>query len=164
MGQPNAEALQFEPLRNPGFGGVPSNIVSKDVQNAIEETKQSAFSNDRFILLSEYGGNANVGRNLEIFPGQASNVSPIFFTAPTRLRSTTIQTTAAQATATIGIFNLDVSSIIPVYSVVIVSMKRVEYIGAPDLALFPANTLLSVRVIAGNINTPTMQLTFSAST
>jgi hypothetical protein len=32
----------FEPLRNPGFGGVPSPITSEEVQNAIEEVYQNA--------------------------------------------------------------------------------------------------------------------------
>lgn len=42
MGKPDSENLQFEPLRNPGFGGVPSPMVSVEVQSAIEEAYQRA--------------------------------------------------------------------------------------------------------------------------
>ena len=54
----------FEPNRNPQWGGSagPSGIVSIDVQSAIEEVKAQAFANDRFLVLPNYGGNANTGR------------------------------------------------------------------------------------------------------
>lgn len=162
------QAIQtpFQPLRNPGFGGVAQPFTSTDVQNAIEEGLSRAIANDRFVVLPQYGGNANVGRYLEIFSNQASDVSPIFLSAAAKLLTVTLQTTAATATADVGLFDLNVSSTVPVYTVVINNQKRVQYTGSPSapLATFSPMSLFAIRVIAGSINTPTMQVTLSAST
>jgi hypothetical protein len=63
----DAFGTPFQPNRTPGYGGVPSEIESLTVQEAIEEVKQDAINNDRFILLASYNGNANSGRYLEFF-------------------------------------------------------------------------------------------------
>lgn len=161
------QAIQtpFEPNRNPQYGGNPgpSGIVSQEVQSAIEEIKAQAFANDRFLILPNYGGNANVGRYLEFFTGQSSDVSPLFFTASANLLTVTLQTTAASATCNMGIFDLNVSSVTPVYTVVMNNQKRVQFTGSP-LATISPNSLIAIRVTSGSINTPTMQLTLSAST
>ena len=154
----------FEPGRNPGYSGGLEPFVSTDVQNAIEEALTRAISNDRFLVLSQYGGNANTGRYLEIFANAASDKSPIYFSASARLLTVTLQTTAANATCNVGIFDLNVSSVTPVYTVVMTAQKRVQYVGAPNLATLGAGSLMAIRVTSGAINTPTMQLTLSAST
>ncbi len=161
---PVAQSVPFEPNRNPGFGGVASDLQSTNVQDAIEEAKQDALNNDRFLVLPNYGGNANVGRYLEFFPNQGSDISPLYFVASARILAVTLQTTAANATATVGIFDLNVSSVTPVYSVVITAAKRVQYVGAPSLATLNPGCLLAIRVTSGAINSPTMQLTLSATT
>lgn len=161
---PVALSTPFEPNRNPGYGGVPSGLESENVQDAIEEAKQDALNNDRFLVLPNYGGNAITGRYLEFYPGQSSLDSPLFFAAPGVIRSVTLQTTAANATCEVGIFNANVSLTIPIYTVVITAQKRVEYVGMPTLGVIPANSLIVVRVTSGSILRPTMQLTFSAST
>src|SRR5689334_22048079 len=120
---PVAQAIPFEPNRNPGYGGVPSELESQNVQDAIEEAKQDALNNDRFLILPNYGGNANTGRYLEFFPGQASDVSPLYFSAAARILSVTCQTTAANATCNIGIFDLNVSSVTPIYTIVMTAQK-----------------------------------------
>ena len=155
----------FEPLRNPGFGGLAQPFVSTDVQNAIEEGLSQAIANDKFLVLAHYGGNANVGRNLEFYPNDGSDVGPIFLTTASKIVSVTLQTTAATATCTVGIFNLTVSSVTPIYTVVMTAVKRVSYTSAPatPLAVAPAGALLSMRVTSGSINTPESQLTFSSS-
>jgi hypothetical protein len=162
---PVAQAVPFEPNRNPQYGGNagPSGITSENVQDAIEEAKADALANDRFALLSFYGGNAIVGRHLEFYASIASNNAPIFLSVGARLLSVVAQTTAATATCNIGLFNLNVSAVTPVYTIVMTAQKRVEFVGAP-LATFPAGTLLALRVTSGSINTPTMQIVLSAST
>lgn len=161
---PVAGSVPFEPNRNPGFGGVPSDLESTNVQDAIEEAKQDALNNDRFLVLPNYGGNANTGRYLEFYPGQGSDVSPLFFSAAARILGVTLQTTASTATCNVGIFDLAVSSVTPIYTVVMTAQKRVQYIGAPALATLGANSLLAIRVTSGSINQPTCQLTLSATT
>lgn len=162
---PVAVSVPFEPNRDPQWGGNagPSGITSTDVQSAIEEAKADALSNDRFLILASYGGNANTGRYLEIFPGQASNESPIFSSSGLRNLSIVCQTTSANATCNIGVFDLNVSSVTPIYTIVMTAQKRVEYVGNP-LALFAANCLLAIRVTSGSINQPTIQMFFSSAT
>jgi len=159
---PVAISTPFIPDRNPSYGGGPSGLSATNVQDAIEEAKSDAIANDRFVLLAHYGGNANVGRYLEFFPNEASDTSPILFTAITRILGVTLQTSAANATASVGIFDLNVSSVTPVYTVVLTAAKRVEYTGSP-LATFAANCLMAIRVTSGSINSPTMQLVFSSA-
>lgn len=162
---PVAEAVPFEPNRNPQWGGNvgPSGIQSVDVQSAIEEAKADALANDRFVILSHYGGNANVGRYTEWYPQESGDVSPIFLVAAANLLGVTCQTTATNATCTIGIFDLNMSVVTPVYTLVMTAQKRVSYVGTP-LATFTANALIAMRVLTGSINTPELQITFSAAT
>jgi hypothetical protein len=161
---PVAQAIPFEPLRNPGYGGVPSDIESDNVQDAIEEAKADALANDRFLILPGYGGNANTGRYLEIWPNQASDISPIYLSVSSRLLSVTLQTTAAQATCDLGFFDLNISSVVPVYTLVMPGVKRVQYIGSPSLTVFAPGCLIAMRVTSGSINAPTLQMTLSANT
>lgn len=163
---PVAISVPFEPNRNPQWNNTvgPSGIQSVNVQDAIEEAKADALANDRYLVLGHYGGNSNVGRYLEWYPNEASDVSPIFLIAGSNILNVTCQTTAANATCTVGVFDLNVSSVTPIYSFSMVAQKRVSFIGAPTLATFAAGALVAVRITAGSINSPEMQLTLSAST
>jgi hypothetical protein len=162
---PVAISVPFEPNRNPSANGTSgaSGLVSTDVQNAIEEAKADALANDRFLLLPNYGGNANSGRYLEIFPNQSSLDSPIFSPTGMNILSVVLQTTSNNSTCNVGIFDLSISSVVPVYTIVMTAQKRVSYVGTP-LATLGANCLLAVQVISGSINQPTLQIFFSSIT
>lgn len=162
---PVALSVPFEPNRDPHANGQPgsSGLESTDVQNAIEEAKQDSLDNDRYGFLAHYGGNAGAGRYLEFFTQEASDVSPIYVSAAARLRSVTCQTTAANATCTIGFFDLNVSAVTPVYSFNMTAQKRVAFVGSPNLGLFPANALIAIKVISGSINTPEIVFFLSSS-
>jgi hypothetical protein len=162
---PVALSTPFEPNRDPQWGDNPgpSGISSLNVQDAIEEAKADALANDRFVLLTHYGGNAGTGRYLEWYPAESSLTSPVYFSAAARLLNVTCQTTAATATCTIGVFDVNVSTVTPIYSFSMVAQKRVSFVGVPSLASFPANALIAIRVTAGSINTPEMQVTFSST-
>lgn len=155
----------FEPNRNPGYGGVPSDIESQNVQDAIEEAKQDALSNDRFLLLCSYNGNANTGRYLEFFPNIDSNIAPILLAAPSKCLSLVIASTAIH-TASIGFFDLSVSSVTPVYTASFVAQQRVVFTGSPASPLFTlgTNALFAVRITANSVNRPHVYLSLSAST
>lgn len=159
------QAIQtpFLPGRNPGFGGLPQPFVSVETQSAIEEALSRAIANDRFLVLGHYGGNANVGRYTEWFPQEGSDTSPIYLVAAAQILSVTLQTTSANATCTAGIFDLNVSSVVPIYTIVMTAQKRVQYSGFP-LASAGPGSLLAVRIITGSVNQPTLQLTFSSAT
>ncbi len=154
----------FEPNRNPQWNGNvgPSGLTSIESQSAIEEAYFRAIANDRFLVLASYGGNANTGRYLEFFPTSASDISPIFLLSSSNILLVTFQTSSANATATLGLFDLNISSVTPVYSLAI-NGKRVSAVGNP-LATFLSNAQIAIRVTSGSINTPTLQLTLSANT
>lgn len=160
-------ALQtpFIPMRNPGFGGLAQPFTSVEVQSAIEEALNQAIANDRFLVLSHYGGNANVGRYLEWFPQEGGDSSPIYLAAPAKILGVTLQTTAASATGNVGIFDLNVSAVTPLYTIVMTAQKRVSYTGTPTipLATTAPGALMALRVTSGSINTPSSQLVFSST-
>ena len=161
---PVALSVPFEPNRNPQWDGItgPSGIQSTNVQDAIEEAKTDSLANDRFVLLGHYGGNANTGRYIEIFPAEASDIAPIYLAAGSRVLDLVAQTTAANATCNIGVFDLNVSNVTPIYTIVMTAQKRVSYSGNP-LAALPVNALLAFRVTSGSINSPLLQITLSAA-
>jgi len=149
----------FEPNRNG------SEIESLTVQEAIEEAKQDALNNDRFILLCSYNGNANVGRYLEFFSAIDSSIAPIFLAASAKCLTLVIAATA-NSNGTIGIFNLSVSSTTPVYSISYGNTARVVRVGSAIAPLFslPANSQIALRVTSGSANRPHVYFSLSAST
>ena len=163
---PVALSVPFEPNRNPGFGGVASELQSDNVQDAIEEAKQDAINNDRFILLASYGGNANAGRYLEFFNGINSSDAPILYSAEARVIDIIAATTANNATCTIQF--LDIAPITPIvlYTLTFTAQKMVFADGTPLAPLFivPANTQLAIRIGTGSIAKPHLYLYSSAST
>lgn len=162
---PVAQSVPFEPNRNPGFGGVPSGLQSENVQDAIEEAKNDALSNDRYILLCSYSGKANTGRYLEFFPGINSSEAPIDLPVSSKLL-TVVAAASALVTATLSFYNLAVSSTVPVYSVVFNNEKLKVISATPEtpLYIFPANSQIAVKVSAGSFNKPRMYFFLSSST
>ena len=163
---PVAISIPFEPNRNPQYAGNlgPSEITSENVQSAIEEAKNLAVSANRFLILAHFGGNAGTGRHLELFPQEGSDTSPLFLATTAKLLSVTYQTSSVSATATISFFDLNVSAIIPIYSLAIVVAKRITATGTffVPLGTFAADAKLAIRVTAGSINSPTLQFALSA--
>lgn len=163
---PVAVSVPFEPNRNPQYGGNagPSSIVSTDVQSAIEEVKTIAIGNDRWTIVASYGGNANTGRYLEIFPGTDSLTIPIFFPTVTKLIAVVIQSTDSP-TGTISWYDLNVSSTVPVYSLSLVGTGINSQVGtsASPLYTFPAGAKMAVKISAGSINKPSTYFYLSSS-
>lgn len=161
------QAIQtpFEPLRNPGFGGGPSPFVSTDVQNAIEEALVQAVSNDRFLVLTEYNGNANVGRYLEFFSGINSEDAPLFNLNITKVIGIVCATTSVSSDASIGFFDLNVSDTVPLYTLTMDNLKRKIDSGSPSIPLFsiPTNGELGIRVTLNSINKPHCYIVFSSA-
>ena len=155
----DAFATPFEPNRNG------SNIESLTVQEAIEEAKKDALNNDRFLLLCSYNGNANAGRYLEFFSGIDSSIAPILLYAPARCLTLVIASTA-NSNGVVGIFDLNVSSTVPVYTVSYGGTSRVVTIGTPLAPIFnlAGNSLLALRITSGSANRPHVYMSLSAST
>jgi hypothetical protein len=143
----------FEPLRNPGYGGVPSPITSTETQSAIEEALTRAIANDAFLIFASYNGNANSGRNLEVFPGIDMSIAPIFLDANTNVTSIVAATTAANATCTIGFYNNTPAIPVLLYTVTFTAVKRVTLTGLPIFQI-PSNAQLAIKIDSGSINRP----------
>lgn len=162
---PVAQSVPFEPNRNPGYGGAPSDLESTNVQDAIEEAKNDALTNDRYVILGSYGANGNVGRYLEFFPGIDSFEASILLPVSTRL----ISVVAAASTTTNGslsFFDLNVSSTVPVYTIDFSGTDTSINIGTPvsPLAVFAANARVAVRVTGFPVLKPRIYFFLSSNT
>lgn len=142
---------------------IAAGISSTDAFHAICEAKNDAISNDRFFLLSSYGGNANVGRYLEFFPNIDSSIAPIFMAASTRAIQAVLESTAA-STGTVGFFDLNVSSVTPVYSISLTAATRNVQLGTPYLFTFAASAQIALRVTSGSINQPRCYFVLNTNT
>lgn len=156
---PVAQAIPFEPNRNG------SDILSEDVQAAIEEAKADALANDRYIILGFYGGNALTGRYLEFFPGFDSNEAPIFLPVASKLL-TIVAASSSNSTGTISFYDLNVSSTNPVFSLSFNNEQRRAAVTTPSspLYVFAPNAKVAIRVSSGTINKPHVYFFLSAAT
>lgn len=153
--------FESEPERSNGF-------FSKNAQEAIEEALALAISNDRFLILCAYNGNANAGRVLEFYDGIDSQDAPLVFgSTATKVLSIISSTTANNSNATIDFYDLnsDPTLSTPLYTLDMNGQKRKIDIGSVLTPLFtvPANGLLVVRVASSSIQKPHMQIVFSSS-
>lgn len=151
---PVAQSIPFEPNRNPGFGGGPSNLTSENCQDAIEEAKNSAFSNDRYPFVSSYGGNANVGRYLETFPSISMDQAP--FTFPENSKIVTVVLGAVStSTGTVGFFKTT-DLVTPVFTLSLTAQTRMTFTSLAHV--FNAGDELVIRVTSGSFNKPFMRV------
>ena len=150
---------------NTPFDNSTNGFTSTEVQSAIEEAVVIAVSNDRFPIFFEYGGNANNGRYLEIFPGIDSQEAPFYTNTPARVITIVCATTAGSSNADIGFFDLAVSDTVPLYTLDYAGNKRKIDAGTPATPLFtiPATGELAVRVTQGSVNKPHCYVVLSSS-
>lgn len=148
---PVARAVPFDNTgTNPPF-------VSENVRDAIIESIQIAATQSRSLLLSQYNGNANVGRYLEFFVGIDSLSAPIRTDIDFSIFSIVSSTTAVDSNAIIGFFDLNVSATIPLYTLNMNNLKTV-FVSAVPLFTIPANGKFAIRVTSGSIAKPHIQL------
>lgn len=148
--------FESEPERNNG-------LVSKTVQEAIEEVKGLAESNERFLVLPQYNGNANTGRYLEFFAGIDSSDAPLVFASAASIISIICSTTSPSSDATLGFYNLfaDPGATTPLYTLDMNNQKTKIDTGLP-LFIIPTNGLLAVKVDSASILKPHVQVVFSS--
>jgi hypothetical protein len=148
--------FESEPDRDNGF-------TSKNVQEAIEEALSLSASIDRFLLTPSYGGNANVGRYLEIWPAIDSFEAPISVNATVKCVSINTTTVSPNATCTVEIYDITAATVL--YTQTFTAVKQVINQGSPSSPLFtlPANHAMGIRIGSGSINKPYQLMTFSAA-
>lgn len=160
---PVAQSTPFEsePERSNGF-------TSKNVQEAIEEALALAISNDRYLVLAQYNGNANNGRILEFFTGIDSNDAPLHFNGDTIVTSIISSTTANSSNAHIGFYDKfnDPGLTTPLYTLDMNGQKFVEVTVPTTSPLFsiPSNGELLVKIDSSSIQKPHLQIIFSSDT
>lgn len=145
-----AASLPFDPT-----GSI---LTSTLTEGAIKEVASITASNTRAYTFAVYNANAGAGRYLEFFNGIASNTAPFFSPTSLKLLLVVTGTTAANATCTIGFYDLQSGSPVLLYTQTITGVKRKTDTGsyASPLASIPANCLLAVKVDSGSINSPHM--------
>lgn len=152
--------FESEPERNNGF-------QSKNVQEAIEEARGLALSSDRYLILSDYNGNANNGRLLEFFNGLDSLEAPLYFDTGTKVLQIVSTTTATDSDAMISFFDPanDPTLSTPLYTLDMNNQKRVIDNATLAVPLFtiPISGALTVRVTQNSILKPHIQLILSSS-
>jgi len=142
----------FEAGRNPGFGGLPQLFTSTDVQNAIEESLARAVSNDRYPIQADWGGNANPGRYLEIFPGINSLEAPLVIPENSIYVAVSLGSVNDAGDFTLGFFNPP-NAATPFRSVTMLDgVNRTLVTGLSDPLL--AADEIGVKVVSGNRNKP----------
>lgn len=142
-----ATPFESEPERANGY-------TSKNVQEAIEETLALAIANDRITILPFYNGNANTGRYLEIFPGIDTSLAPFDINTTLKCLFISARTTAANATCTIGFYDLTGPTLL--YTLTFTAQKQVVVQGTTLLPLFtlPSTGELAIKIDSGSINRP----------
>lgn len=159
--------FESEPERLNGF-------VSKNAQDAIEEALALAIANDRYLVLADYGGNANTGRILEFYPGRDSQETPIYFGGGgASVVSIICSTTANSSNALVSFYNtlIDPTLSVPLYTLDMNGQKVKEdvgFLGSPGVPAIPlfnvvANGQLAIKVSSGSIQKPAVQIIFSSS-
>ena len=145
----------------------PNGFQSKNVQEAIEDALALATSNDRYLVLAEYGGNANNGRVLEIFPGIDSDEAPVFFNSGTNVLEITVATTSNGSNGSFEFFDKtnDPGLATPLYTLTMDGTQRKTDIGSVAVPLFAlpvGGALTIVKQGGGSVLKPHMQLIFSS--
>jgi len=108
---------------------------------------------DRYSFIASYGGNANTGRYLELFPGTSTDVLPFTFPENSFIRTMILQA-AALATGTVSIYKLtDLAT--PVCSI---SLSNSVYQKDDFSSYFLPNEQIAFKVSAGTILKPSMMI------
>ena len=141
---PVAEAVPFEPSRNPDFNGEVGTLVAENAQDAIEEVFNNApGTKARFAAVSAYKGVAS-NRFLEFFDSISSDKVPFVMAEPGEIKSLSVAVSVS-TTATLTIFKNGIS----VETITITASKKATKTGL-SISL-AADDELSTKVTSGNM-------------
>lgn len=140
---------------------IAAGISSLTVQKAIIEAKEDAINNDRYPFEASYGGNANVGRYLEIFPALATYPdAPFIFPENSIIKAISLGA-VSPSTGTLSFFKTT-DLVNPIFSVSLVASSRILLTGLT----YPLSALdeLALRVTAGSFNKPFIRVWVNTAT
>jgi hypothetical protein len=115
-------------------------------------------TNDRYVVLSTYNGNAGTGKFLEFFPGQGSDTAPFAIPEISYIR-VLILTAVADSTGTVSIYKAT-DLVNPIRTISLSNSKFQK-----DTLAMPLNSndQLIVKVSAGSISKPNLVVYFQNS-
>lgn len=153
--------LVTQPAKATPFDNSTNGFISKEVQSAIEEVNNTTSNATRAFTFASYGGNANVGRYLELFSNIPTNEAPLQVINELKIITIVSRTSAANATCTIGFYNIQPTTPVLLYTVTFSANKSVVNSGTPSLPLFtlPASGQLAIKIDTGSISKPHLYFT-----
>ena len=138
--------------RSTPFDNSTNGFVSLNTQEAIEEAKSLAVSNDRYPFFCSDAGNVGVGKYLNIYPSLTSDTSPFGIPETSKIVRAIFQTTSS-ATVTAGIFKTT-DLVTPILSL---SLSASTYFRTALLSVaLNQDDKLAVRITAGSCGKPTI--------
>jgi hypothetical protein len=142
---------------DPGTSG----MVSTNSEDAIKEANQKADDADRFYVFASYGGNAGVGRYLEVFSNINMLDAPLESPEILSILTIVARTTDAAATCTIGFYNIQPVTPVLLYTVTFSAQKKVTLTAtlASPLFVLPAGGQLAIKIDSGSIGKPHVYFT-----
>jgi len=146
MGRLNADSIEFKspPDRANGF-------TSTEVQAAIEEALALAKLVSRGAVMCGFDGSAGVGRWLEFFTNNPSNLNPLIIPEPSELISLSLSA-STNSTGTVTLFNNGVES-----TTISLSGNRKARVKGLSIAYIDLDEI-SLKVTSGTINRPTLAI------
>lgn len=143
--------------QNTPFDNATNGFTATDVQAAIEETLLDAINNDRYPIQANYNGNANIGRYLEVFPGEDSLAAPLLSPSNSKIVQITIQAVAV-STGSIEIYNITTATVLYTASFSGAAKQTFNNLSIAGIA---AGNELGFRVSGASINKPKIRAWFN---
>ena len=141
------------------FDNSTNGFNSITVQDAIEETLSDAINNDRYPIQASYNGNATSGRYLEIFPGESSDLAPLYMPSTSYIVAITIQASTT-SNGSIQVYNITTDTVI--YTASYAGASAQAFTGLLVGGLSPGN-LVAIRTSGASINKPKVRIWFNTS-
>jgi hypothetical protein len=143
------------------FDPTGSILVSTNTEDAVKELSAIAQNASRAFVLGYYGGNANTGRWLEIFPNIPTNDAPLEVVNALKIMAIFSRTVSPSANCTIGWYDIQSGTPVLLSTTTFSAAKKVVQIGSYSSPVFtlPAGGQLAVRVDSGSINKPHIYFT-----
>lgn len=136
-----------------GFDPTGTDLTSDTAGEAIRELFDIAQGTSKGYVLASYGGNANTGRYLELFPTIAMDDAPLYTPDPLEVLTIVSETTAADATCTLGWYNITPTTPVLLHTTTFTADKIVLENGGVIFSI-PAEARLAIKVDSGSIGKP----------
>lgn len=138
------------------FNPAGSPLVSTNSEDAIKEVFNYFLNSGKTFVFEYYGGNANAGRVLDMFPGISMDEAPLEIVNPFVITRVVARTTAATATCDIGFYDIQSGTPVLLHTTTFSNVKKVVESGAYATPVFtlPASCQLMVKIASGSINKP----------